>query len=258
VAHAGQQDEIGRLANTFNQMLANLEDAYKKVEHSLKHQRNFVIDVSHELRTPLTTLRGNLGLLLRKPPSPPEEQEDILIDMVEESDRLIRLVNELLLLAHADAERALKIELVAIQPVVEEVVRQTSQLVEGQKVHVDIVPGVCICGDRDALKQIMLILIDNALKFSNEDMHVRIRKTGENVYIQVQDHGKGIPLDEINHIFDRYYRSEDAVHVPGFGLGLPIAKTLVERMNGEISFRSQVGTGSTVTVSFKAAVSLID
>ena len=100
VDYDGPQDEVGRLANTFNQMLSRLQDAYQKVEHALQMQHDFVADVSHELRTPLTTLRGNLGLLGRD--LPPEDQVDILTDMVDESDRLIRLVNDLLLLARTE------------------------------------------------------------------------------------------------------------------------------------------------------------
>ena len=107
VTYTGPQDEVGQLATTFNSMLARLQDAYQQVAHSLEMQRDFVADVSHELRTPLTTLRGNLGLLRREPPIPAEEQADILTDMMDESDRLIRLVNDLLVLARADAGRSL-------------------------------------------------------------------------------------------------------------------------------------------------------
>jgi signal transduction histidine kinase len=107
-------------------MLSRLQDAFQKVEHALEMQRNFVADVSHELRTPLTTLRGNLGLLRRIPP--PEEQTDIVNDMVDESDRLIRLVNDLLQLARADAGRSLAKEPVDVSSILDETVRQARQL----------------------------------------------------------------------------------------------------------------------------------
>jgi signal transduction histidine kinase len=254
VTHTGQQDEIGRLANTFNQMLASLENAYKKVENSLEQQRNFVFDVSHELRTPLTTLRGNLGLLRRKPPSPPEEQEDILKDMVEESDRLIRLVNELLLLAHADARHAVRSEPLLIQPVLEEVARQAALLDERRIIHLDIIHPASIIGDRDALKQIVLILVDNAIKYSDEDIHIQVLKSGDDVEIRVHDQGKGITPDELTHVFDRFYRTEESAVIPGFGLGLPIAKSLVEAMDGKLTIESEAGHGSSVIVSFEVAV----
>jgi signal transduction histidine kinase len=255
VVHKGQPDEVGRLANTFNQMLTRLEDAFMKVEQSLEQQRNFVFDVSHELRTPLTTLRGNLGLLLRKPPSPPEEQEDILLDMVDESDRLIRLVNNLLMLAHADARRSLQKEPIVIYSVINEVVRQAMLLEKDRIMHLDIGEEIAIIGDRDAFKQIILILVDNALKYSESDIFLQVVKVEDEVQIQVQDQGNGIPPEELVHVFDRFYRSEEIAVVPGFGLGLPIAKSLVEGMGGTITIESSVGKGSTVIVSFHATKS---
>jgi signal transduction histidine kinase len=105
VDYTGPQDEVGQLATMFNSMLGRLQDAYQRVAHSLQMECNFVAAVSHELRTPLTTLRGNLGLLRRDPPIPTDEQADILNDIVDVSDRLIRLVNDLLVFVRVDAGR---------------------------------------------------------------------------------------------------------------------------------------------------------
>ena len=253
VDYAGPQDEVGNLANTFNQMLERLQDAYQKVEHSLQMQRDFVADVSHELRTPLTTLRGNLGLLRRNPPTPPEEQADILVDMVDESDRLIRLVNDLLLLARADAGRSLAKESLEIQPVLEETVRQAHQLDVNRQINLNVSPSTSILGDRDAFKQVMLILLDNALKHSDGEVSVGAVRNDAKIDIRVQDYGPGIPPDKIEHVFDRFYRGEDNPITPGFGLGLPIAKSLVEGMDGTIAIESELGQGSIVIVSFSTA-----
>jgi two-component system OmpR family sensor kinase len=250
VAYTGPQDEVGRLANTFNQMLARLQDAYQKVEHSLEMQRNFVADVSHELRTPLTTLRGNLGLLGRTPPSPPEEQADILADMVDESDRLIRLVNDLLLLARADAGRILTKEPLAIQPVLEETIRQVHQMDVNRQITLDISPDLSILGDRDAFKQIMLILLDNALKHSEGEINVRANCNSTHVEISVHDHGHGISPDKLEHIFDRFYRGDESSIVSGFGLGLPIAKALVDAMDGTITIESELDKGCIIALQF--------
>ena len=250
VDYTGPQDEVGNLANTFNQMLSRLQDAYQKVEHSLQMQRDFVADVSHELRTPLTTLRGNLGLLRRNPPTPPEEQADILADMVDESDRLIRLVNDLLLLARADAGRKLTKEPLDIQPVLEETVRQAHQLDANRQINVNISPDTSILGDRDAFKQVMLILLDNALKHSDSDVDVDVDNSDAQVNIRVQDHGSGISPDKMEHVFDRFYRGEGSSIAPGFGLGLPIAKSLVESMDGTIAIESELGKGSMVMLRF--------
>jgi len=252
VDYSGPQDEVGRLANTFNQMLARLQEAYQKVEQALQLQRDFVADVSHELRTPLTTLRGNLGLLRRDPPSPPEEQADILADMVDESDRLIRLVNDLLLLARADAGRSLSVEPLEIQPVIEETVRQAYLLDPQRQINLEMPADLTILGDRDAFKQVMLVLLDNALKHSSGDVEVRARLISPEVEICVRDHGDGIPPEILTHVFDRFYRGDDQLTIPGFGLGLSIAKALVEGQRGTIAIKSQPGEGSQVTVVFQA------
>ena len=252
VSYAGPPDEVGRLASTFNQMLGGLQEAYQKVEHSLQMQRNFVADVSHELRTPLTTLRGNLGLLRRDPPTPPEEQADILSDMVEESDRLIRLVNDLLLMARADAGRSLAREALEIKPLLEECVRQARQLDQQRKISLDVSGESNMMGDRDALKQVVLILLDNALKHSDGAIQVKAALNSRQVELRVQDFGPGIPSDKLDHVFDRFYRGEEASITPGFGLGLPIAKSLVEGMNGTIEIESKVGIGSILILRFTA------
>ena len=251
VEHPGKEDEVGELANTFNEMLSSLEEAYLKVERSLAQQRNFVSDVSHELRTPLTTLRGNLGLLKHEPPIPVEEKEDILTDMVDESDRLIRLVNELLLLAHADAGRCLAKEEVALEPLIENVIRQGKFLDSNRNVIVDIESKLSILGDRDALKQVMMIILDNAFKYSKGDITIGAREIENHNEICIQDQGPGIPSDELDHLFERFYRPEENRTIPGFGLGLPIAKSLVEGMGGRIDVQSQDDQGTILTLIFK-------
>jgi two-component system, OmpR family, sensor kinase len=243
VAYIGPQDEVGQLATTFNAMLSRLQDAFQQVGHSLEMQRNFVADVSHELRTPLTTLRGNLGLLRREPPIPADEQADILVDLVDESDRLIRLVNDLLILARADAGRNLTQEPVKILPVLEETCRQARQLDSQRHLTLETA-DLSIVGDRDALKQVLLIALDNALKHSTGDVTVSAQPSGKQVEIRVQDHGEGISPEKLGHIFDRFYRGEESVIIPGFGLGLPIAKALVESQGGTISMESNLGEGS--------------
>ena len=252
VDYSGPPDEVGRLASTFNGMLAQLQDAYQKIAHALEMQRNFVADVSHELRTPLTTLRGNLGLLSRTPPIPAEDQTDILQDMVEESDRLIRLVNDLLALARADAGRSLAKAAVAVRPLMEEACRQARQLDRQRQISLDAPEDLTIAGDRDAFKQVLLILLDNALKHSQGAIQLSARAQGKDgpVELRVEDFGEGIPAGEIEHVFDRFYRGEEQQSVPGLGLGLPIAKALVENMGGTITIKSEIGKGTALTLSF--------
>ncbi len=250
VDYTGPPDEVGQLANTFNSMLSRLQDAFQKVEHSLQMQRDFVADVSHELRTPLTTLRGNLGLLRRIPP--PDEQADILNDMVDESDRLIRLVNDLLSLARADAGRNLAKEPVDASSILDETCRQARQLEPQRQINLDLPLDLKVIGDRDAIKQIFLIALDNALKHSTENINVSAERKGSLVEIRVQDFGEGIPSDKLEHVFDRFYRGDGTASISGFGLGLSIAKTLIEAQDGEILMKSELGKGSTVILHFRA------
>lgn len=253
VSYTGPQDEVGRLASTFNQMLSALQDAYQKVEHSLDVQRSFVADVSHELRTPLTTLRGNLGLLNRDPPAPSEEQADILADMVDESDRLIRLVNDLLLLARADSGRDLELKEMDIQPIIKDSIRQMSLIDSKRQINMDVPANLEIIGDRDAFKQVILILLDNAIKHSDGDIDVQACLDDTGVEIRVRDYGEGIAPDVLPHVFDRFYRGEESADIPGFGLGLPIANELVKGMYGAIMIESNLGQGSAVITRFKAS-----
>ena len=250
VDYSGKQDEVGQLAATINQMLTQLQDAYQKVEKSLQQQRNFVSDVSHELRTPLTTLRGNLGLLKREPSA--GEADDILTDMVDESDRMIRLVNNLLLMAHADAGRSLAKEPVQLLPLIEEVVRRVGSLEGERQINLDLEGDIAVLGDRDALEQVLLILLDNALKYSEKHVDLEARLAGKEVKIRVEDHGPGIPPEEMEHVFERFYRASENHTVPGFGLGLSIAKGLIEAMGGKITLTSEGKQGTKALVSLPA------
>jgi two-component system, OmpR family, sensor kinase len=252
VDYKGPQDEVGQLASTFNSMLARLQDAFQKVEHSLHLQRDFVADVSHELRTPLTTLRGNLGLLRRNPPL--EEQADIVNDMVDESDRLIRLVNDLLLLARADAGRSLAKEPVVISSLLEETSRQAHLLDPERTITEDYPDDLLVTGDHDAIKQVLLIVVDNALKHSTGEIKLTANRSGAWCEIRVQDFGEGMSPEKLEHVFDRFYRGEDDSTIPGFGLGLSIAKALTEGQNGEIALKSKLEQGSTVILRLPAEV----
>ncbi len=250
VYHSGPSDEIGQLATTFNSMLASLQEAYQRVEQSLEMQRNFVADVSHELRTPLTTLRGNLGLLQHTPPLPEAEQKDILKDMESESDRLIRLVNELLVLARADAGHSFSKEHVILFQVVEDACKQVHIIDPQRKIEIQINPGIILVGDYDIFKQIIIALLDNSIKYTDGNIRISAETTSGQVHLILQDYGTGIASEVLEHVFDRFYRAEASYSTNGFGLGLPIAKALTESQNGSISITSEFGTGSTVILNF--------
>ena len=250
VDYSGPHDEVGELAATTNSMLTHLENAYQKVASSLSQQREFVADVSHELRTPLTTLRGNLGLLVRKPGLPEVEQNDIINDMVMESDRMIRLVNELLRLAHAEAGRSAKKEHIEVAPIIDDCCRQIQTLDQTRNITWSSRADVRILGDPDAFRQVLLILLDNAIKHSSGDVKVFAEKDQLITRVTVEDHGEGIPEEKITRVFDRFYRADEGSSGNGFGLGLPIARSIVEAMDGTIHIESRVGDGCRVIMEF--------
>jgi two-component system, OmpR family, sensor kinase len=255
VDYRGPPDEVGQLATTFNGMLDELQAAYRQTEQTLQAQRRLVADASHELRTPLTTIRGNLGLLKRQPPIAAEDKEAVLGDMVDETDRLIRLTNDLLVLARSDSGRPLRHEPVPIAPLVEDVCRQAKLLGAARTIACEDVPEVDVVGDQDAIKQVLLILLDNALKFAPEGGTITIgaSSTDRVAAIRIQDTGPGIAPEALPHIFERFYRSDESRTGSGAGLGLAIAKELVEAQHGQIMVESEIGSGSTFTVTLPLA-----
>jgi signal transduction histidine kinase len=257
VEHTGPDDEVGRLARTFNAMLAELQAAYEQVEQALEMQRRFVADVSHELRTPLTTLSGNVELLRREPPISAEDQSEVLADMGSESQRLIRLVNDLLALARADAHRSFQSQTVAIKPIIEEVCRQARLLAPEREIDCSAPPDVAAWGQTDALKQVLLILLDNAIKHGDGVITVTGEVLEGEVALSVRDTGPGIEPALMPHIFERFATGSEANAGigagKGTGLGLAIAKSLVEAQGGTIRVASQVGEGSVFTVTLPEA-----
>ena len=261
VEHTGPDDEVGRLAKTFNTMLAELQAAYQQVEQALDMQRRFVADASHELRTPLTTLSGNVELLRREPPISAEDRSEVLADMGSESKRLIRLVNDLLALARADAHRSLESEAVAVKPLVEEVCRQARLLAPEREIDCSAPHEVAAWGQVDALKQVMLILLDNAIKHGDGPIAVTSEALEGGVAVSVRDTGPGIEPALVPHIFERFATGSEANAGIGAGedtgLGLAIAKALVEAQGGTIRVESKVGEGTVFTVTLPQAAAPI-
>lgn len=255
VEYRGPNDEVGQLAHTFNAMLKELQSSYQKVEQSLESQRRFVADASHELRTPMTTIRGNLDLLQREPPIDDEDRADVLTDMVEETERLMRMVSNLLTLARADVGRALHLEPVDATAVVQAICQKIRLVNPHRVIAVEGNTVAMVTADRDALKQIILVLVDNALKHTLADATITLTLTlaPDTVAIAVRDTGQGIEPAILPHIFNRFYRGNPGQSGGGSGLGLAIAKELVEAMGGTIGVESYIGQGSVFTVALPSA-----
>jgi two-component system, OmpR family, sensor kinase len=249
VEFQGPNDELAQLASTFNTMLAQLQVAYRRIERALQMQRRFVADVSHELRTPLTTIRGNIELLRRVPPIKREDESAVVRDIVDETERLIRLVNDLLMLEHSDAGQRLRSEPIPIGPLVKDICHQASLLDPQRRISCSEMDGVVACGDPDALRQVLLILLDNAITHTHGDIDVAASVDGDQVAISIRDYGPGIPPERLSHIFERFYRGDEARSKPGTGLGLAIAKGLIEGQGGTIRVDSVADQGTAFTVS---------
>ena len=251
VDHTGPNDEIGQLAFTFNNMLTELQAAFLQTDQSLQAQRRFVADASHELRTPLTTIRGNLDLLQREPPIPDADRVEILADMVDETERLMRLVSDLLTLARLDTQRELRREPVSLKNLLGDVCRRHQLLSPDRPIACDSLPDVTVWGDEDGLKQIFHILLDNAVKHTPPDAGVRLTMATQDdqVCITVSDEGPGITPQKVPHLFDRFYRGDPARTGKGAGLGLAIARELVETHGGVISVDSEAGAGTSFIVT---------
>lgn len=239
------QDEVGRLASTFNEMLDRIEGLFRT-------QQRFIADISHELRTPLTTIRGNLDLLRRMGRSQDQATAASLDAIQSETERMSRLVADLLLLAQADAGVALKREPVQLDSLLLEIYRQTRVIAEGLHVTLGHEDQAVVLGDSDRLRQLFLNLMDNAVKYTPRGGRVTLswQRADGWVRVDVSDTGVGIPAEDLPHIFDRFYRVDKARsrEQGGTGLGLSIAQWIAHAHGGRIEVESQVGRGTTFTV----------
>jgi signal transduction histidine kinase len=250
VAYRGPNDEVGRLAMTFNTMLTELHATYRQVAQALQAQRRFVGDASHELRTPLTTIRGNLELLRREPPIDDADRVAALDDTIDEAERLIRLVNDLLALARADAGKRPELGAIELAPLVEEIVRQSRRLAPGRRFEANVASDVTVVANRDLLKQVLLSLLDNAIKYTPSEgvVSIDVACGDTHVSISVRDQGHGIAPALLPRIFERFFRGDGARTAGGAGLGLAIARALVEAQGGSIVAESRAGSGSVFVV----------
>jgi signal transduction histidine kinase len=258
-----RRDEIGRMATSFNNMLGELQAAHEQMTTALVAQRRFVADASHELRTPLATMRGNVDLLYQmvsEVESSDPEQREILEDVSSEAARMSRLVADLLLLAQADAGQHLTLRSVDVTEVTRDAARSARRLRDDVILDAsDLADGLWVHGHADRLLQVLLILLDNALKHTPDGGQVTVsakqacRDGRAWIAVHVADTGPGIPLGEQAHIFDRFYRGAGSRSGEGTGLGLAIARWIIEEHHGTIELASAPGEGATFTVWLPAS-----
>lgn len=238
--------EVKELAQTFNMMLSRLSDSWEQ-------QRQFVSNVSHELRTPLTVVSGYLQSLLRRSTNLNNYQREALETAASEADRTIRLLQDLLELARADSGYMhFHLESIVLNDLVAEVAGMAEKF-SNRAINIIVTDEIQAIADRDRLKQVLINLIDNAVKYSESDQQIdlKLERVDRLAMIQVCDRGIGIPLQDQSRIFERFYRVDEARSrsTGGHGLGLAIVKTLVEGMGGSATVRSKLGEGSTFTIT---------
>jgi two-component system, OmpR family, sensor kinase len=251
VPEASAQDELGELASTFNAMLASLEESYRS-------QKQFVADASHELRAPLTAIQGNLELVRRHPTMAAAEREEAINEASREASRLSMLVADLLSLARADSGMPLRHERLELDRVLLEAVAQSHHLARGQSLEVAAPHPVQVVGDRDRLKQLILIVLDNALKYTppGGKVSVSLQVTGNKALLEVQDTGIGINREDLPRVFERFFRADPARQRDkgGTGLGLPIARWIVDQHGGAIKLASSPGRGTRAVITMPVSL----
>ncbi|WP_392477919.1 sensor histidine kinase [Nostoc sp. C110] len=247
--------EVKELAQTLTMLLSRLSQSWKQ-------EREFVSNVSHELRTPLTIVHGYLQSVLRRQNNLTQTQQEALETAASEAERTIRLLQDLLDLARADnGYLYFQMKSYVLNDLVEEVVMMAKKYSDRIIKIESNVDRIEVKADYSRLKQVLLNLIDNAIKYSeaNTPIVLELNQLEDRAIIQVCDRGYGIPLQQQARIFERFYRvDESRSHTTGgCGLGLSIVKTLVEGMGGSVSVQSKLGEGSTFTISLPTYSSAI-
>lgn len=234
-------DELSRLSLTINHMLARLDNFFQA-------QVRLSADISHELRTPLTIIRGNVNMLHRED-TPPEDRPEAFAAINSALDRMTRLVSDLLLLSQADAGMTLNKQPLDLDGVILEVFQEAHALSGNVQLKLGHADQAVVSGDADRLKQLLINLIDNAIKHTPAGgcVTLAVYAEADQVRLSVADTGAGISPEDLPHVFDRFYRAKGQ-NRKGSGLGLAIAKWIAEAHGGSLAVESKPGVGSAFTL----------
>jgi signal transduction histidine kinase len=249
VSVSSEESELKELASAINGMLDRIDSAY----HS---QVRFVSDASHELRTPISVIQGYANLLDRWGKKDEKALQESIDAIKGEAESMKNLVEQLLFLARGDNESMkLNQEIIDLSRITGEVVRETSMIDRNHKFITKIQENVYTMGDAQLIKQAIRIFVDNSVKYTppGESISVSASMEGDTAKVSVQDGGIGIPPEDLPHIFDRFFRSDDsrARKTGGTGLGLSIAKWILDRHNAEVDVLSRKDLGTRITVMMK-------
>jgi len=240
------KDEIKRLADTFDDML-------EKLDQSFSSQQQFIHDISHELRTPLTILKGELEVTLKKVRSQ-KEYESILFSSLEELNKINRIIENLLMLARFEnKEVSLEIKPLDLNQLTQDILDDVKILSGHRGIQINFSPqeSIILEADESQLRRVILNILDNAVKYTtgNGKIFVKLEKDNNAAKIKISDTGIGIAKENLPFIFNRFYRVDKSRNTNGFGLGLSIAKSIIETHRGKIEVESQPNQGTTFTIS---------
>jgi heavy metal sensor kinase len=241
---SGVDDEVGRLAATFDEMLERLEQSFQR-------ERRFAADASHELRTPLAAMEAILEVV-RAEPREAADYQKALEDLADEASRLRALVEKLLELARSGRPAATDFTQVDVSTLVEDVgdVLRPLARAKGLSLECRLEPGLTISGDSDGLIRLFLNLVENAIKFTERGgVTISVHRRGDDAVIEVADTGVGIAVERLPHVFERFYRGDPSRSGPGTGLGLALAQQIALNHKGTLTATSHEGKGSVFTVT---------
>lgn len=251
------QSEINRLAKSFNIMLERIETSFEKEQNIKEKMRRFVSDASHELRTPLTSIHGFVEVLLRGAAKNGEQLDLALNSILTESERLTKLVNDLLVLTRLEQNAVVEMARESINDIIEEILPQLQILVKDRKLELELKEGLIVYINRNQIKQVIFNLAQNAVLHTDKGNGVikistYMEKLNDENYavLKIADNGTGISKENITKIYDRFFRGEShrSREQGGYGLGLSIVKSIMDSNNGEIYVESEVGVGTIFSV----------
>ncbi|MCM8711915.1 HAMP domain-containing histidine kinase [Clostridium sp. SYSU_GA19001] len=250
------QSEIDRLSNSFNNMLQRIENSFEKEQAIKEKMRQFVSNASHELRTPLTSIHGFVEVLLMGAAKNEKQLDLALNSILVESERLTKLVNDLLMLTKLEQQVSVEMNTENINNVINEVFPQLQILSGKRKIQLQLEDNIKVNINKDQIKQVIFNLVQNAIQHTDKNTGIITISTSIDsnfAVLEIKDNGTGISEKHLNQIFDRFFRSEShrSREHGGYGLGLSIVKSIIDAHEGKITVKSSLGIGTTFSIYLK-------
>ena len=246
IEYQGPDDEVKVLADTFNDMISRLQDAFDK-------QTRFISDASHELRTPISVIQGYAKLINRWGKEDPAVLQESIDSIVDETDNMTMLIKNMLALAKYQESQDLSMAPFSLNELTEEVIKEYEIMETQKEIILSSKDMLYIIGDSNLIKQMLRALIDNSIKYSGENdspVEIDIFSKDNMSCLSVSDKGSGIEEKDVPHIFERFYRADESrsKEIPGNGIGLSVADAIIKKHGGKVSVESEIGSGTTITV----------